>query len=82
MEIVDFEGRNIEFAKDQPEYLTMPAYRTTDGEITSCWKLSFLERIQVLFTGKVYFTLLTFNRGLSPQRANVKFELGTDGKVK
>jgi len=75
MKIVKFKEVNSNYAKDQPEYNTLPAHRTVDGQVTSCWKLSFLERLQVLITGRVYFTLMTFNNPLQPQRASIKFEL-------
>jgi hypothetical protein len=58
---------NVTFAENQPEYLPLPALKTDDGTVVSCWKLSFFERVKVLFTGKIWLALLTFNRGLSPQ---------------
>ena len=75
MEIVDFKEKNIVIAKDQPPYLPLPAYRTKDGEVTSCWGLNFRERIKLLFTGRIYFTLLTFNQKIQPQRADTKLAI-------
>ena len=68
MEPIEFKEQNVVYAKDQPEYLPLPAYKTEDGEITSCWKLTFREKLSVLFHGKIWINLMTFNRGLSPQR--------------
>lgn len=63
-----FKECNVIFAKDQPEYNQLPAFRneSPNGEVITCWQLSFKERLQVLFFGKVWLNLLTFNRPLTP----------------
>lgn len=69
MKPVRFKGMNVTFAEGQPEYLPLPAYRMPDdprGTVITCWELSFLEKIKILFTGKVYISLLTFNQALTP----------------
>lgn len=71
MKPIDFEESNITYAKDQPEYLPLPAHRTEDGTVTSCWKMGFREKIKVLFTGRIYLKLLTFNSPLQPQYLTV-----------
>lgn len=73
MKPVVFPGHNTVYAKDQPEYLPLPVYKRpgAEGEVTSCWKMSFRERIKVLFTGKVYWSQWTFGGKLQPQRATV-----------
>jgi len=71
MEIIKFKECNVTFAEDQQEYLPLPAHRTKDGEVTSCWKMNFKERIKALFTGKIYIQLLTFNQGLNPQIVSI-----------
>ena len=68
---VDFFGSNCTYAKDQPEYLPLPAHRTAGGWVTSCWKLTLRERIKVLFTGRVFLTVATFNKPLQPQILSV-----------
>ena len=72
MKPIEFPGCNIVYAKDQREYLPLPAQRGSEGEVISCWKLGFLERLKVLFTGKMYLSLLTFNRLLQPQKMSVQ----------
>lgn len=68
MELVEFAGQTVVIAKDQPEYLPMPAHRAPDGTVTCCWRLSFRERARLLFTGKLWHQVLTFNQGpLQPQ---------------
>lgn len=66
MEPINFEGVNVTFAKDQPEYLPLPAYRSSDGEVICCWKASLWERIKMLFTGRIWIGILTFNQKLQP----------------
>lgn len=63
-----FEECNIILGKDQPEYSQLPAYKenSVDGELIYCFKLSFLERLQVLFTGKIWTGVLTYNKPFQP----------------
>jgi len=71
MNIIRFKECNSTYAENQPEYLPLPAYKSKDGIVVSCWKMEFFERIIALFTGKVYFALMTFNQPLQPQKASV-----------
>lgn len=68
MKPVDFKEQNVVFAENQPEYQALPALkiRGHEGQVVSCWGLSFRERLRVLFTGKVWMTLLSFNKPLTP----------------
>lgn len=72
MKPVEFPQQNVVFAKDQPEYLPLPAYRSKNGcMVTSCWKMNFKERLRMLLTGRVYLSLLTFGNPLQPQIVSV-----------
>ena len=66
MEVVKFNECNVTYAQDQPEYLPLPAFRSKEGEVVSCWSLSFFDRLKVLLTGKIWLSVLTFNRQLQP----------------
>jgi hypothetical protein len=68
MKPIPFPEVNTQFAKDQPEYNTLPALRGEEdsGPVVTCWKLTFRERLRVLFTGKVWLCCLTFHRPLQP----------------
>ena len=68
MEPIKFEGYNAIFAKDQPEYLNLPSHKSEDGMVTSCWKLTFWERLKVLFSGRIFLQILTFNKPLQPSK--------------
>lgn len=74
MKPVEFEEQNVVFAKDQPEYQPLPAFRNNSeyGEVVSCWKLSFAERLRILFTGKMWVSLMTFNKPLTPSFFSTK----------
>lgn len=70
MKLIAFPGHNVVFAKDQPEYLPLPAYKVNDdpqGRIVCCWKLDWKERLIVLFKGRIWHSILTFNQPLQPQ---------------
>jgi hypothetical protein len=68
MKPIEFKEHNVVFAKNQPEYIPLPAYKYagTDGEVVSCWQLSFIERMRLLLTGKVWLMMLTFHEPLTP----------------
>jgi len=64
--IPGFEIPIVEFAKSQPEYLTLPAWRGHDGLVVTRWKFSFMERLKILFTGDLWLSIKTFNSPLQP----------------
>lgn len=70
---IKFKEQTCTFAENQKEYLPLPAFKAENGEVITCWKLSFIERIKVLFTGKVWQRQLTFNQPLQPQCPTVDF---------
>lgn len=73
MKLINFPEQNQVIAEDQLEYLPMPAHVTSDeqGRVVCCWKLTMKERIKLLFTGKLWHHILTFNRGVQPQLLEV-----------
>jgi hypothetical protein len=75
MKPTEFKQQNITYAKDQPEYQPLPAFKDPNdpkGEVTSCWKMNFWERIRVLFTGRIWVSLLSFNDPLTPSFLTTK----------
>lgn len=62
----------VVFAKDQPEYLPLPARVADDGTVVTCWQLSWRERWLALWTGKFFLTVLTFRRPLQPIRVSIE----------
>lgn len=71
MRAIEFPEQTCVYAKDQPEYLPLPVHKSEDGQVTSCYTLTFSERLKVLFGANVWFTVLTFNKPLQPQRPAV-----------
>lgn len=64
------KGSNVViYGENQPEYLALPALRHNDesGRVTSCWLLSWRDRLRVMWTGRVYLDLLTFKHPIQPQ---------------
>ena len=49
MKAIEFPEANAIFAKNQDAYLQLSAYRAPDGIVTSCYQLTWKERLQVLF---------------------------------
>ena len=76
MKPIEFKEQNCIFAKDQPQYLPLPAFKndSVQGEVVFCMKLSLRERFTLLFTGKLWCCLLTFNKPLTPSFFTVKKE--------
>jgi len=74
MKPINFKNQNVVFAKNQPEYQPLPALMIDNkhGEVISCWDLSFSERLRVLFTGKIWLSLLSFNQPLMPSFLSTK----------
>lgn len=74
MDLIEFPEHTVIIAKDQPQYRPLPAYLHRDdaGTITCCWKLTWKERFTLLFTGKIWHSILTFRMHLQPQLLQVK----------
>lgn len=74
MKLVEFEEQTAIIAKDQPEYLPLPAHQFNDenGTIAFCWKLTLFERIKLLFSGLVWHKVLTFKQPLQPQMMSIQ----------
>jgi len=72
MKPVKFKGHNIVFAENQPEYLPLPAFKSDEGVVVTCWELTFKERVKAFLTGRFYFQQLTFNSPLQPQLPSIE----------
>lgn len=80
MKPIEFPEQNCVYAKNQPEYLPLAVHKTEEGEVISCWKLTWKERIKVLIGGKVWIHLHTFNKPLQPQFAQIDYPFIKKGK--
>lgn len=73
MKPIKFKEQNCVYAENQSEYLPLPACKRPEhnGEVISCWRLSIRERIKILFSGKLWLSLWTFDGPLQPQLPSV-----------
>ena len=78
MNPTEFKGQNVIFAKDQPEYLPLPALKLPDGMVITCWEMTDEEFEELSKTRKVYVSQLTFNMPLTP----LSVQTGLDGFIK
>lgn len=67
MKPIEFSEQTLVIAKDQPEYLPLPAYVDSEGLVTFCWQLSWKERLQLLWSGCIWHQVMTFSSSLQPQ---------------
>lgn len=68
MKPTKFEGSNVTFAKDQPQYLQLPAYKDEDGTVITEWEFSDEERGRISKGENIRISILTFNKALQPFR--------------
>jgi hypothetical protein len=77
MKPINFPGRNnVILIEDQP--LPCHVGRADECRVTSCWLLSWRERLLIFFTGKLWWQQLTFFEPLQPQRPSVLRPPATD----
>jgi hypothetical protein len=62
---IKFAEQNCTIGANQKEYIPLPAYKDVEGYVVTCWSVTWLEKIKILFTGKCYVSFLTF---LSPKK--------------
>ncbi len=67
--------RPVTFAKDQPEYIPLPALVSEDKErrVVTGWQLTWRERFRLLLTGKLFHSQLTFGQPLQPLMMGTEF---------
>lgn len=75
MKLTSFPQQTNIVAENQKEYLPMPVYKFSgkdDGTLVCCWKLTLKERLQLLFTGKIWHYIMTFNHPVQPTLLSVE----------
>jgi hypothetical protein len=71
---VEFPEQTVVIAKDQPQYLPLPAHvyaGDQDRRVTFCWKLTPDELVELNRTGLLWHTVMTFGDPLQPQMLSV-----------
>jgi hypothetical protein len=68
MKPILFPEQNTVFAKDQPQYQPLPAFRDSgpEGYVVTCWKLSWRDRLRIVFAGKLWLKMMTYQKPLQP----------------
>lgn len=56
----------IIYAKDQPQYIPLPAIKSQYGTVITKWKLTWKERFRILLTGELGVLIKTFNDPIQP----------------
>ena len=75
MKPINFEEQNITLGVNQSEYLPLPANKSAPPTvITTCWRMTILERIKTFFTGKIYVKIMTCGKPPQPQFLSTKFK--------
>jgi hypothetical protein len=79
MQPVKFTEMNCTLAEDQPEYRPLPAYQ--DNLVTvSRWQLGILERLRMLFTGRLWLMQMNFGDPLQPQLPSLRSPFATEAE--
>jgi hypothetical protein len=74
MKPLNFDGANVVYGANQPEYQPLPAERVgkpETGQINTCWEFSPDELKRVQETGVIFVSLLTFGQPLQPVLVSV-----------
>ena len=68
MKPITFEEADNVIAKEQKEYLPLPAHisDSKEGIVTTCWELTLKEAINLLFTRKLWHCQMAFHKPLQP----------------
>jgi hypothetical protein len=66
MKAISHPYANVNFAENQDEYTTLPAYKSESGLVVAAFKLEEDELEQVKETGIIFLSLHTFNMPLQP----------------
>lgn len=67
MNPVEFPEQTYVIAKDQPEYLPLPAF-VNETETISCWRLSWRDRWRALIGRPLWMRQMNFGQALQPQQ--------------
>lgn len=79
MKPIRFIEQTCVYAENQKPYLPLPSFKHKDDWqcVSSVWGMSIKERVKVLFIGKIWVTMPTFGKPLTPLALSVnkpKFE--------
>ena len=67
------EARLVIFAKNQPQYIPLPA-NVRRPYVETKWRFSWRERLLILLRGVMYLKIMTFAQPLQPLKPTVERE--------
>lgn len=73
MRLIEFPEQTTTIANKVPDYRAMHAHLSIDKAVfTCCWKLTWVERLQVLITGKIWQQIQTHGAPVQPHTLTVE----------
>lgn len=66
MKPIEFDGCNAVYGKDQEGVIPLPVCKFENGELVTCWRLSWKEMFKLLFRRKIWVGVRTYNQPLQP----------------
>ena len=67
MKPIKFNESNVVYGKGQENlYEALPALLFDDGNVVTCWKLSFKDILRLILTKKLWLCVYTFKKPLQP----------------
>ena len=66
MKPIKFKECNTTYGKGQVEYGELPALRFENGDVCTCWKLSWKDVLKAIWTRKIWIGVATFNNPIQP----------------
>ena len=74
MKPINFKEANVLYAKNQDGYKPLHAFESKSNIVTSLWHLSLLERLKLLFIGKIWISQMTFGKPLQPIKPEIQIK--------
>lgn len=74
MKPLEFAEANVRIGEKQPQYEPLPAHVWKDdleGKVTFGLELDAAELAEINRTGRIWWTVLTYNTGFQPQHLSV-----------
>lgn len=63
MKIIPFKEANFNIQTQQGD---IPLYKSVQGKYVTCWKLNIIERLKMIFSGKLWVVQITNNKAPQP----------------
>lgn len=85
MKPIEFKQQNVIIAKNQPQYEPVPAHYVegdSSGTVIFCWQLTNDEKRQIMETGVIWHSTMTFGQPFQPQLLSTEcpfIEVGDGG---